>query len=503
VRLAGSFLLLICASVLLSGCWLRGRRAECELHDGQPFHEVTTTHFRVRTNLEPAIARNFAQHIERIRLAHLHFLAGPDFDVSARVDLVALARPEHLEEFTTEVGGFASTLGLRQFIVTTGQAPDRGTGDSYYTLVHEIAHAASFKIIPKQQKWLTEGLAGFLESTRVREDGTAVFGTPVSDRLRRLRDGRLLSMKEVFAWGHGSRWEGSGTLALYDSSWLLVHYLALEHLPRFQRYWMDLATGVDPDALWAEHFPDLTVEVLDQRLRAYRQQPLKAHHYTLKSLPVGDYQMRALSPADVHVLRAQIFHVWTQSEQRRDLAARAAARVANELDRARALDPLNLEADLLSFHRTNDPKEEQRIAARLVRTHPDAAASWWALARSYNEPLPVRREAAARAIALDPSDAAAHNLAARYALEEKRPEDALQHAVASQRLAPWYADSAKLVWLAQMALGRCVEVERDKRHALLLHGRPLDEARRLAAQAAASCRRAVDKKRAPAVVAEP
>lgn len=157
----------VAALALLSGCKHVPARAECTAHGGTPWREVTSDHFRVYTNLGSAEASEAAAELERARKSLL-FAWQYRVDPPGRIDTVILQNTEQLHEFVpdlTEAFVTRDTDGL--LIALPGNVYQLGSASTDLRVVmHELAHYLSSFVLFRQPRWIAEGLASYLETTR-------------------------------------------------------------------------------------------------------------------------------------------------------------------------------------------------------------------------------------------------------------------------------------------------------------------------------------------------
>src|SRR5256885_769865 len=101
------------------------------LPDGSAaFLDVRSEHFRLRTDLPGAEARQAVVELERVRNAFLVSLFSPDLDAGAPLDVVALADLEEMAEFAPPrtLGFFAQSATGQRMIALSGDDPAGAAG---------------------------------------------------------------------------------------------------------------------------------------------------------------------------------------------------------------------------------------------------------------------------------------------------------------------------------------------------------------------------------------
>jgi tetratricopeptide (TPR) repeat protein len=114
--------------------------------------------------------------------------------------------------------------------VRNGQ-PDR----SMVILLHEYAHhfLISNSAFP-DPRWVSEGAAEFFAATEFLADGGVKIGMPSVYRYAELAYARDVKVQELIDPALYEKRRGRGYDAFYGKSWLLYHYLTMEHAKRGQ-----------------------------------------------------------------------------------------------------------------------------------------------------------------------------------------------------------------------------------------------------------------------------
>lgn len=250
-------------------------------------------------------------------------------------------------------------------------------------LNHELAHAVSFSLIPRQPAWLAEGLASYFEKASPDEDNEVQIGIPERHVLVEVRQSPLMPAAKLFACESDCR-----TLQLYSTGWALLSYLINEHFDRLGKYLQRLNELPYEQHLraWQEVFPDLTAEKIDRELPgwvyagAFKVPRFKVH---VKLAPATE---RLLGDADVLAVRSLLY--WIRGKKEPSVAAASAALaldrkhlLANEVGLALAL-----------------PRSLQDLRD-VVAAAPDDWRAWTLLAKAL-EPGAERYAAQDRACAL-------------------------------------------------------------------------------------------------------
>jgi len=182
-----------------------------------------------------------------------------------------------------------------------------------------------------------------------------------------------------------------------DSSWLLMFYLLNHRTDGFLDLQRRLARLEPARNAWRATFPDLDADQLSRTLDVY----VRSARFVVKSIPLapwrGETEMRQLTDAEVHGLRAYLFakaHLPTKP-----VLAQA------EIDEALRVDPSVLDALAVAFYapevRIDTPQPE--LARRAVSAHPESwLVAWVMTADSTSSRDPARLTALARALEVAP-----------------------------------------------------------------------------------------------------
>ncbi|RKH22729.1 DUF1570 domain-containing protein [Corallococcus sp. AB030] len=442
------------ALTLFSGC--TASRALCPAEGGRPWREVRSTHFRVRTNLEEQAAAKSAVELEEFRRALL-LAWGAGFDPPGTVDVIVLSNPRDLEEFTdARYAGFAGQTPDGPRMVMTGGGGyllADTTGDKE-TQAHELAHYLSAYALLRQPRWVSEGLASYLQTITIRpSDRNVVLGRASPALLQYVRAHGWLTLDELWQWD-GKTNQSTAELQLhYASSWLWVHYLINEHGDRFSAFQAQLARGEDPQRAFAAAFQG------DTSYPAALANYVRLGRYAISTQPLPPVptqtQTRALEPADVHVIRALLF-TQTPGDVPREERQRKAAL---ELEQALKEDPTHVETQRMQAE-TLDKAERLKLARVLVEQHPEDGRAWDLLAtalQAEGDMSATQEQARQRAAKLLPDSPSAQNGLAWYYVLTEQPQKGL----APARRALWLMPGDPIILNTQTALlfqtGRCNE----------------------------------------------
>jgi hypothetical protein len=412
--------------------------------------EVKTAHTTVRTDLGPDDARRAAVLAEQARAALLAVAwpgARPDPD---RIELIVFSNHQEFERyFELYSGGFSAKVVLDdyQHLAFLYGAPDHwekrlGLGEEGTTSVLKetlVEHLSTF-FYRRQPRWFSVGLAEFLETVRISEDGrTATVGT-INTLARSLYSYyRTFGVADALAWGVSFNPTDEGSVrGLRGLSWLMVQWMFNAHRPEFVRFQRLLITGLDPRKAWNVVFPTLTPAALDEELYEFaRYGSERLAKLPIPSETIAIEREQTLSLAEVHSIRAEAA---LAADQTQDAQA--------ELLAALAQDPGNLAA-LRRQMALVEPPERLALARQAAVAHPDDGLAWLMLGDALREGgggSEERVQAYRRAAELAPWDASMlHTLASALAAvgrcreavatEEHAADLALEKGVSAKRTA--------------------------------------------------------------------
>jgi tetratricopeptide (TPR) repeat protein len=470
---------------LAGGC-AHSSAFRCPAEGGPPWVEVESDHFVVKTDASEAAAERAVRELEAMRMAQLAAWDGA-FDPPGRLEVVVLRSPAELDEIVdpalrrsfTRVAGYY-VPGARPRVVSglllDREAPslvlpwfqrereESASALESSILAHELAHHLIGQVLLRQPPWLGEGLAQYLEVTRL---GTWQGRPAAAVGMARWEAwaAERIPAANLFAWRRG-------VPGYYASSWLMVHWLVNRRGAAFAGYQQRLARAEEPAAAWKAEFPDLdpadgaAMALLDRELDAY----LRAASYTSRRvmLPAVEppLRRRQLPPPEVHALRAELF--LTPLLPSRTFRPRVEEEIAASLRE----DPSGLPL-ALTLAEAGHREKALDLGRAAATARPDDWRGWAMLAAGAEgrDDLAAERLAALRrAAALLPDDAWALNEVAWGLLEAGASGEAFPLAARAARLAPGNA-SVLDTWGAILAdVGRCPEALLAQRRAVDLLG---------------------------------
>ncbi|AGC44173.1 hypothetical protein MYSTI_02857 [Myxococcus stipitatus DSM 14675] len=440
---------------LLSGC--TSMRALCPMEGGGTWVEVRSPHFTIRTDLDVESAESAAGELEMLRQGLLQAWGG-GFDPPGTVDVIILRNREELSEFTNvRIEGFSATTSDGPLLVMAGNsyALSREAVDKS-TQAHELTHYLSQFAMVRQPRWLSEGLASYLETITLKpERREVVLGAlhwPFLDSVQR---NGWRSLEELWDWDDRQQMSSAESRQYYASAWLWVHFVISQHSERFGRFQHRLMRGEEPRRAWEVSFRGATD--LAGKIHAYAFGGRNARYpvVTAPLMPVpSDFRTRPLEPAEVHGVRTQLILMTpgpAPAEVRMEKAEWEMAQALKE-------DPGNLTVALLRIRSLGDPAQQLQAAQALVARSPESGLAWNALAQALDfagDATEAQEAARLRAVELIPDHVGAQNGLARYYARTAQPEKGLAAAQRALALAPGNAGVLDTYSTILFQLGRC------------------------------------------------
>ncbi len=459
----------------LAACATPGRPFLCPAAGGPPWRELASEHFVLRTDLDRDGAVDLLGQFELLRAAVKEALFGRAPDPPGRVEAIAFRSAEEYRPFAPP-GAQAYYLryeGGPPRIVLSGEWSSRQRA----VVAHELTHHLASSILLRQPRWLSEGLATFMESLgEQRLERTLLIGVPPRGRLAAVRE-RRVGARELLGWESGGALPGPDT---YATAWLLVHYLVYQRPEALADLLARLSRGESLESAWNAALPEYRLDrpltSLDDALGRWLQAltfdpelegPELSTRYWPRSLKVSprtihvDPDLRfvehPMAPVEVHALRIALSHYGPGVGE---AAFRAEVAEALREDPAHPI-ALAAQARLQGV----DPLPLARLS---VKGHPEDPRAWTFLAQSLRGPgaAAERVQAYRRAADLAPDNAAALNNLGGELLDQGRSGEALPVVRRAARLAPWSAVVLDRYAAALADVGHCADALRVQRQAL-------------------------------------
>jgi len=434
-------------------------RALCPLEGGRPWVEVRSPHFSVRTNLDARTAKEAAHELEMLRQGLLQAWGG-SFDPPGTVDIIVLHNRSALEEFTNiRIEGFSTSTEDGPLLVLAGHAYalSEATAD-ITTQAHELTHYLSELALVRQPRWLSEGLAGYLETIALRpERREVILGRLHEPFYNLVRRQGWRTLEELWEWERKGMLGTAESRQYYASSWLWVHFFISRHGARFEDFQKRLMHGEDPRQAFDAAFHG--ANDLPGELNGYVRHPGHVS-YRITTAPLAPVtsplQTRPMRAAEVHAIRAQLFLMTPGAATLEERLPH----IEREMDQATREEPGNVDAMLLRIRSTEDPFRRLALARELVERHPVSGHAWNALAQALDAAGNTSDEQEAarlRAVELLPDSVSAQNGLAGFYARTAQPEKGLAAAQRALSLAPGNAAVLDTWSTILFQLGRCPE----------------------------------------------
>ncbi|MDX2015979.1 MAG: DUF1570 domain-containing protein [Myxococcaceae bacterium] len=412
-------------AAVASGCV---KRVECEVHGGAGVRELVTDHFVISSELPDAELEAEARRLELLWDTFATFFRAEV--PRARIPVVVLQDTETVASFAEGYSGFVSRQGPRVLVVGAPSEPGATNVNA-----HELTHLVSDFMLPRQPRWLSEGLATYFEDATFTDERTVAMGRWNKERASEAFVGGLLSIDELMEW-NDLRFDDAEA-RYYASAWAWVHYLSNHDDARLVRLFDGLRGTRPVREVVREVFPPDEARRLEGEVKFYLgAAKFRGYQTSLRRAPTRS-TVRTLAPWEVHRLRAQLFLRNEKAE-------------AEELAQAVSLAPTPLPASLALLQ----AEQAKQPVASLLASYPEAPE---VLAALEDEDAKAQRPAFERAVAASPDDASLRLAAARAATEAGDVVTAETHATAGLALAPWSSDLAGVLLTVAMMQRRCDE----------------------------------------------
>lgn len=277
--------------LLASGC---AHRLECREHGGGEVVRVASEHFDVVSTLPIEVTRTELSRLERLWDAFsVYFGHAPPPTEPLRVFLVG---PGGVEEFGPGSAGFVQTT-LQPVLVSAVSVDERG--HAWSANAHELVHLLSAYWLPRQPRWIAEGLADYLGDASFRDESTLRFGRWTWS------GGTVVELERLWDWDRASGspdQEGDR----YASAWAYLHYLANRDEARLARLWPALRSATSARAGFESVVPAAEWPALQRAVQAYVDEARFSgwESRTLRAPALGP--PRVLAPWEVHVARGEL-----------------------------------------------------------------------------------------------------------------------------------------------------------------------------------------------------
>lgn len=454
----------------LAACAHGGWR--CETHGGPAWSEYRSKHFLVDTDATQASAAVLVERLETMHLLGLRALVGNDVEIPGRLRVVAFASDAVFADLADPgVGGYY-TRG--RFGEPTVVIPISAMRRDPETLAHELAHHLSYYIFPDQPRWLSEGLATFIQTVATVPEREAITGSHVLHYSPEAAAGQIpefarnwsimvspIPAARLLTWGGA---EDRDVPGLYHaSSWLLYHWLWNERGAKLSDFQKRLEEGDTPAAAWRAAFPEFDpgrsedMRALDRELERYRR-AARFVAYRVKAPVDAGFEERPFPSSEVHLLLASVRQRWPRAKEEREAMLRwhtAEALGEDPANPVAAMGMMNLQS--------NATREGIRNAVQR------APGDWrgWLLLGAVAEGA-ERESALRKAVQLEPDNAMAQNELAWLLARSGRAAEALPFANRALDLAPWNPNLIDTLAEVAARLGKCAEALRLESRAVAM-----------------------------------
>jgi hypothetical protein len=443
--------------------------------DASRWRRVQTEHFVVSSDLRDPDFSDAVLAIERSYVA-LQRAGWKDMAIRSteRTPVVVLADGLEWEHYTGKyVAAFFTNEGRPTVFLQgrpeTWEWKQRRADATSSPLRHELAHRLAASVYGRQPRWFAEGLAQFLETIVVSEDGkTVTLGRINPVAIEEFKHRSTIGVADVLAWKGAN---DDSSWALYGVSWMLFHWLYNTHGDAFAAFQVALAKGGDPDKAWKTSFPDLTPTAIDDALVEYSRHG--EFHEVVVDLPPVAVATRTLpiTEADVHAIHAQLARAGGRKVG--DRAEALGAESAQEIEKALALEPGNALAWRLD-QRKRSPAERLAMLKKQVEVRPDDGEAWLLLGDALylddTGDLDAAEAAYRKALRLLPGDDDAYNELAWLLASHGRAEEAQALAAKAAILAPWNPLVLDTYATVLFELHRCADALRIEQRAVDMLG---------------------------------
>lgn len=323
-------------ALLLTGCAGAAGPFVAPEDGGRPWHEITSPHYRIRTDLPASRARSIVAEMESIHSTFEDIAFPYEVKPTGRVQIVVFADRDDLTSIAGKgVAGFyrRSLDPWAPSLFFSGDFSD----ESRHVFQHELTHRFVHFYLPGAPRWLNEGLAKYY-STMVIEDGKVVLGRDLPNLA--FRPGNTWIFERTPVWIKAfvpteltpsvdqllattaadfitvetdailEEREQKRVLVNYATAWALVHTLRngpSRLAARFDDLLAGLAAGKSAAAAWSDAYRSIGTETIDAALddfMARRETTLLRAPYEPRVAELES--TRELTALEVHLLWAAI-----------------------------------------------------------------------------------------------------------------------------------------------------------------------------------------------------
>lgn len=418
--------------------------------DVSDWSEIQTDHFRLRAQLDEASALDAAHGLEAVRAAMLAYW--PEAAPRDRLEVLVYRDVTSLADFGAAPGFIAQTANGPMIVTSIVglHAPE-----FQKVIAHHLAHQLAAWQLPRAPRWLSEGLAEYLESYEVN-GASVTFGKPPGTVGPADLSGQPVTLAQLWDWT--TQDDLPAQRAAW--AWWFVAYLQNTYAESFELWQRAIARGEEPKGAWTRSFSGTTDELIEAEvLAALQKRQLKFQKVTFAFKP-GHAEPVRIDAASLHSTRAELL---LQSSPL-DFEYRRAAATA-ELEAALAIDAKNVDALVLKARLM--PEDSARaFVQQLTQTLPQSAKAWGLMASIVGRDGDDPRETLQFALALSPDHPGLLNTLAWYSTLYEDKTEGMRLAEKAAALRPWSAAMVDTSAATMGAAGRCAEAAARQRNAL-------------------------------------
>jgi Protein of unknown function (DUF1570) len=280
----------------------------------QNWIEVRSPRFSIVTNSGEKQGRRIAAHFERMRALFQQAYPQLANDLESSVVVLAVKNKDQFRTLEPRTYRSKNSLPLHGMYVRASDKNyilmrlDFEAGNPNPVVYHEYTHLFLQQADERVPLWLNEGLAEFYQNTEIY-DQRVLLGEPTEQRLRLLRQEKLLPLATLFAVDEKSPYylEAKKGSIFYAECWALTHYLTLrdywEKTTQVLQYTKLVNDNVDPVTAAIQVFGDL--QKLQRSLELYIDQPRFNYFEIGVSSPIDESQFDVQSMTSVQAKAVQ------------------------------------------------------------------------------------------------------------------------------------------------------------------------------------------------------
>lgn len=241
---------------------------------------VKSKNFFLIGNASEKEIRQVATRLEQFRDIFTRLYKGINFTSPVPTTVVVFKSESAYKPFNPRnvPGYFQPGPDVNYITLTTERR--NSADDPFQTIFHEYVHLLVNNTMSVRPVWFNEGLAEYYSTFYLDDDRKAFLGELISNHLFRLRQEKMMPLRELFAVDHSSTYynESDKRGVFYAQSWALIHYLIQgnngQRLPQLGTFIDLLGAGASVEESFAKAF-QIDFQVLEKELKEY----VKGGHY--------------------------------------------------------------------------------------------------------------------------------------------------------------------------------------------------------------------------------